>query len=135
MDEGLADIGIDLPGERAEPVLDRVDALADAGEAEPVDDALDSADLVLDAAAVLIGDGERRRQITEGDMVATQCLQGEIGVRRLVVGVAVEQLRRAVVDDLAQQRCDRLALVEPLARSEEHTSELPSIMPSPSAVF
>ena len=61
-----------------------------------------------------IGDGDRRGQIAEGDMVAAERLEREIGVHHLVVGIAVEQLGRLVVDHLAQHRGDRLALVEPL---------------------
>ncbi|NIJ35164.1 hypothetical protein FHS98_003568 [Sphingomonas oligoaromativorans] len=48
-------------------------------------------------------------------MVAAERLEREVGVRHLVVGVAVEKLRRLIVQHLAQQRRDRLALVEPLA--------------------
>ena len=115
MDERLADIGIGLPGQAREPGFDRVHPLADAGEAEPVDDPLDRADLVLDAGAILVGDGDRRGEVAEGDMVAAQRLECQIGVGGLVVGIAVEQLDRLVVDHLAQHRGDRLALVEPLA--------------------
>src|SRR3546814_9260170 len=92
-------------------------------------------------------------------MVAAQHLKRQVGIDHLVVGITVEQLRGLVVHDLAQQRGDRLALVEPLpaqlgqrlgrvtlverdeardpaiskilmveCRSEEHTSELQSLM-------
>ena len=47
-------------------------------------------------------------------MIAAERLQRQIGIDDLVVGVAVEQLRRLVVHHLAQHRGDRLALVEPL---------------------
>ncbi len=48
-------------------------------------------------------------------MVATQHLQCHVRIDHLVVGVAVQQLRGAIVHHLAQQRGDRLALVEPLS--------------------
>src|SRR3546814_4137624 len=48
-------------------------------------------------------------------MVAAERLQRLVGIDHLVVRVTVEQLRRAVVEHLAQQSGDRLALVEPLA--------------------
>src|SRR3546814_6680315 len=47
-------------------------------------------------------------------MIAAERLERLVGIENLVVSVAVEQLRRLVVEDLAQQRGDRLALVEPL---------------------
>src|SRR3546814_2141375 len=72
----------------------RVDRLANASEAETVDDALDRADIVLDRGTAAIGDGDRRCQIAEGDMIAAERL-----------------------------------------RSEEHTSELQSLMRSSYAVF
>ena len=65
-------------------------------------------------ARLRIGDSDRRGQIAEGDMVAAERLQSQIGVDHLVVGVAVEQLGGLVVDHLAKHRGDRLALVEPL---------------------
>src|SRR3546814_5744331 len=107
-------------------------------------------------------------------MVAAQHLKRQVGIDHLVVGITVEQLRGLVVHDLAQQRGDRLALVEPLPaqlgqrlgrvtlverdeardpaiskilmveciedarpahRSEEHTSELQSLMRISYAVF
>ena len=84
MDERLADIGVDMAGQRAEPGLDRVHALADAGEAEPVDDPLDRADLLLDPGAVGIGDGDRRGQIAEGDMPANSAAGHEASIDHLV---------------------------------------------------
>lgn len=70
MHQRLPNIGIDMARQRREPGLDRVDGLADAGEAEAVYDALDGANLVLDRSPPAIGDGDRRGQIAEGDVVA-----------------------------------------------------------------
>src|SRR3546814_1648563 len=99
-----------------------------------------SPDLILDPAAIGVGHRDRRGQIAERDMVAAQHLKRQVGIDHLVVGITVEQLRGLVVHDLAQQRGDRLALVEPLPaqlgqRSEEHTSELQSLMRISYAVF
>src|SRR3546814_2006923 len=91
-------------------------------------------------------------------MITAERLQRHIGVRHLVIGVRIQKLRGLVVHHLAQQRGDRLALVEPLpaqlrqhfgrirlveadeprdpaVRSEEHTSELESLMRISYAVF
>ena len=53
VNQRLADIGIDMAGQRAEPSFHGVHALADAGETQAVDDALDSAGLVVGSLAVL----------------------------------------------------------------------------------
>src|SRR3546814_8609881 len=97
-----------------QPCLHRVDALTNTGEAEAVNDPLDRPDFFLDPCAALIGDRDRRGQITEANMSAAERMQGEVGVNDLVVGVAVEKLR---------------------GRSEEHTSELQSLMRSSYAFF
>ena len=115
VDERLADVGVNMPRQARQPGLDRVDAFADRGEAERMDDALGGAQLFFGARAVAVRHGDRRREIAEGDMIAAERLQRGIGVDDLVVGVAVEQLRRLVVHDFAQQGGQRLALVEPLA--------------------
>ncbi len=115
MDKRLADIGIGLAGQRRQPRLDRVHALADGGEAKPVDDPLDGTNLVLNTGGVGVGHGDRRGEVTEGDMITAERLQRQIGIDHLVVGIAVEQLRWLVVHHLAQHRGDRLAFIEPLA--------------------
>src|SRR3546814_9135496 len=88
VDERLSDIGIGLSGQRRQPCLDRVHALADRREAESIHDPLDLPDLILDPAAIGVGHRDRRGQIAERDM-----------------------------------------------RSEEHTSELQSLMRISYAVF
>ena len=47
--ERLAHIGIDVAGQAAEPGFDRIDALADGGEARAMDDALDRPQLFVGA--------------------------------------------------------------------------------------
>src|SRR5690606_11279833 len=80
MDERLTDIGIDLPRQRAEPGFKRVHSLANAGETEAIDDALDSTDLFLDAAAVGVHYRDCRCQIAERDMIAAKRLKREISI-------------------------------------------------------
>ena len=71
MDQRLADIGIGMAGQRRESGLDRIDAFATNGEAEPVDDTLDRADLGLDRGTIAIigsvaGDRGRKANYTYG---------------------------------------------------------------------
>ena len=115
VDDRLPDVRVNVTGQARKPRLDRVDALADASEAQSVDDALDGANLLLDAAPALIGEGDRRGEIAERNMIAAKRLQRQVGVDQLVIGVAVEKLGGLVVNHLAQYRRHRLALVEPLA--------------------
>ena len=96
VNQWLADIGVDMTGQRAEPGLDRVDALPDAGETQSVDDPLNSAGLVFGGLSVLIEHGDGRRQIPKSNMIAAQGLKRRIGIKRFVVGVAIDQWRRLV---------------------------------------
>jgi hypothetical protein len=66
MDQRLPDIGIGLARQRGKPGFDRIDGLADAGEAQAIDDPFSRADLVLDAGAIRIGDGDGGGEIAEG---------------------------------------------------------------------
>jgi hypothetical protein len=47
-------------------------------------------------------------------VIAAQCLERQIGIQHLVVGIGIEKLDRLVVEHLAQQCGDGFALVEPL---------------------
>ena len=69
VDDGLAHIGIEVAGQAAEPGLDRVQALADGGDAAAVDDALQAEQLLLGPGGIRIGDDDGRGQIAEGDIV------------------------------------------------------------------
>lgn len=115
MNQRLANIGVDVARQRGQPGLDSVYAFALGCESEPVDDPLDRANLVLDRGTIPVGDGDRRRQIAESDMVSAQRLEREVGIDHFVVGIAVNELHGLVVKHLAQHRGDGLALVEPLA--------------------
>src|SRR3546814_11782854 len=75
VDERLADVGVDMAWQAAEPGLDRVHRLADGGEAAAVDDALHRADLLGGTRAALVPDRDRSRQLAERDMVTAQLLQ------------------------------------------------------------
>jgi hypothetical protein len=52
--------------------------------------------------------------MAESDMVTAERLKREVGVDHLVVRIAVEELGRLIIHDLAKKSGDRLALVEPL---------------------
>ena len=64
MEDGLADIGIRVSGQRAQPGLDGVQRLADRGEAAAVDDALGNPDMFIHGASVGVHDGYGRRDIS-----------------------------------------------------------------------
>src|SRR3546814_17999804 len=70
--------------------------------------------LCLDGAAVAIAHRDGRGQIAERDMILPKHLERRVGIHDLVVRIAVEELRRLVVEHFAQERGHRFALVEPL---------------------
>src|SRR3546814_10510774 len=72
MDEGLADVGISVTGQRREPGLDCVHALANGREPKAIDDTLDSADLLLDRGTVAIDHRDGRGQIAERNMIRSE---------------------------------------------------------------
>ena len=113
-DRRLADIGVGLAGQGAEPGLDRVDGLDDAGEVAALDDLLDEPQLLVGDARIVVPDRDRRGDIGLADRVGAEFLQGRVGIERLVVGVGVEQRRGFVGHHLLEDRGDRLALGEPL---------------------
>ena len=73
MDQRLADIGVDMAGQAAEPGLHRIDAFAQAGEAQAVDDPFDGTDLLVRTMAIGVRNRDGRGEIAEGDMVAAGC--------------------------------------------------------------
>ena len=84
MDQRLPDVGIDVPWQAAEPCFHGVHRLADGGEALGLDNPFDGADFFGCGGAVFIPDRHGLSQVTEADMIATQFLQGFIGILRLV---------------------------------------------------
>ena len=111
----LADIGIGLARQRAEPGFDRIDAFGDAGEPAPPDHALDGPDLVFGNPGILIPDDNCGRAKAECDMACAEGLQGLVGIGGLVVCVRVEQRRRFVGEDFTQVRGKRPAFRKPVA--------------------
>src|SRR3546814_12378845 len=63
MDDRLADVRANMAGQARQPRLDGADALANASEAEPVDDALDRPDFCFDAPPDGIGNNAKNGQI------------------------------------------------------------------------
>ena len=113
-DRRLADIGVDMAGQRPEPGLDRVDALDHAGEVASLDDLLDQPQLLVGDADIVVPDRDRGGDEGLPDRVGAEFLQRRVGIDRLVVGVGVEQRRGFVGHHLLQDRGDRFALGEPL---------------------
>ena len=109
-----SDIGVDVPRQAAQPGFDRVDGFADGGEAAALDDTGDGAQFVRGALAGVVPHGDGGGQVAEGDVIAAEGLQRQVGVRRLVFGVGVDQRRRLVGQHLAQQSGHGLSLGEPL---------------------
>ena len=114
-DRRLADIGVDVAGQAAEPGLDGVHALGDAGEVAALDDLLDQPQLLVGDAGVFVPDRDGRGHIGLADQVGAELLERRVGIHRLVVGVGIEQRRGLVGHHLLEDRDDRLALGEPLA--------------------
>ena len=113
-DRRLTDIGVSVPGQRAEPGFDRVDRLDHAGEVAALDDLLDQPQFLVGEARIVVPDGDGRGDVGLADDVGAQLLERGVGVHRLVVGVGVEKRRGLVGHHLLEDRGDRFALGEPL---------------------
>ena len=103
-----------MAGQRAEPGLDRVQRLGNAGEVAALDQLLRCLEVGLGPARVFVPDRERRGDERRTNLIGAEFLQGGVGVGGLVGGVAVEEHARLAGHDLLQDRGDRLALGEPL---------------------
>ena len=114
-DRRLADIGVGLPRQRAEPGIDGIDRLDHGGEVPALHDLLDEAQFLVGAARVLVPDDEGRRDIGLARDIGAELLQGHVGIGGLVGGVRVDQRRLLVGHHLLQDRGDGFALGEPLA--------------------
>jgi hypothetical protein len=73
-DGRLPDIGVDVTGQGAEPRLDRIHRLMDAGKIAALDDLLDKPELFVRRASVFIPDGHRRGDIGLTDLVRAKLL-------------------------------------------------------------
>ena len=111
----LADIGVDVAGETAEPRLNGVDRLAHAGEVAALHSLFDQALPFLGNPRISVPNRNGGGDVGLADKIGTELLQCGIGIQRLVGGVAVHQHRRLVGHHLLQDRHDRFAFGEPLA--------------------
>ena len=113
-DRRLADIGVDMAGQRPEPGLHRIDALRHAGEVASLNDLLDQPQFLVGDTRIVVPDRYRRGDEGLPDRVGSEFLQGGVGIHGLVVGIGIEQRRGLVGHHLLQDRGDRFALGEPL---------------------
>ena len=114
-DRGLANIAVDMAGQRSEPGLDRIHAFGHAGKIAALDDLFDQPQLLGGKRRFLVPHRNGRGDQREPDMVGAQLLQRGIGILGLVGGIAVDQHRSLVGHHFLEDRGDRFALGEPLA--------------------
>jgi hypothetical protein len=88
-DRRLADVGVDVARQTAEPGLDRIHRLAHAGEVASLDGLFDQAQTIVGNARVLVPDRHGRGDISLPDEIGAELLQGHICVERLVGGVRI----------------------------------------------
>ena len=89
-DRRLADVGIDVAGQRAQPGIDRVDGLHHAGEVASLNDLLDQAQPFIRDARILVPDRDRGGDKGLADQVGAEFLQRGVGVDSLVAGVGID---------------------------------------------
>src|SRR5476649_1208492 len=97
----------------AQPGFHAVEAFADGGEAQTVNDPLDRPYLFIDAVPVGVRQANAGREIAKRYMIAAECLEGSIRVYHLVVGVRVQELDWLIMHHLPQELRDGFAFVEP----------------------
>ena len=119
-DRRLSYVGVNMTGKAPEPGLKSVHTLTHAGEIPPLDDLFDQPQPLVGEPGILVPNRHGGGDIGLTDHVGAEFLQREIGVHRLVGGVAIHQHRRLVGHHLLQDRHDRLALGEPLAADAPH---------------
>ena len=93
----LADVGIDVAGQRAQPGIDGVDGLHHAGEVASLNDLLDQAQPFVRDARILVPDRDRGGDKCLSDQIGAELLQRGVGVDSLVAGVGVDQRRSSLV--------------------------------------
>ena len=113
-DRRLADVGVGMAGDGAEPGLERIHPFRHAGEVAALDHLLHEAELLGGETGVLVPDGDGRGDIGLADIVGAQLLQRHVRVGRLVGGVGIDQGRGLVGHHLLDDGGDGLALGEPL---------------------
>ena len=101
-DRRLADIGVDVTGQGAEPGLDRIHRFMDAGEIADLDDFLDEPALFVRRASVFVPETVTVAvDISLPDLVQPSLLQGRIRICGLG-GVGMEQGRSLIRHHLLQ---------------------------------
>ena len=73
-DRGLANIGVDMAGQRSEPGLDRIHAFGHAGKIASLDDLLDQPQLLGGKRWLFVPHRNGRGDQREPDMVSAQLL-------------------------------------------------------------
>lgn len=114
MNKGCADIGVKMAREAPEPGVDRIDAFADGDKAAAIEDAFNLLRFGVGVGDIDIRNNDAAGEIPKSDIVAPKFLQRRIRVRRLVVGVSVEEDAFLIEQRLLDDCGDRLPLGEPL---------------------
>ena len=83
-DRRLANVGVDVARQRAEPRLEGVDRLAHAGEVAALDGLFDQPKPLVGGASVFVPDRDRRGDVGFADEIGAQLLKRGVGVDRLV---------------------------------------------------
>ena len=113
-DGRLADIGVGVAGQTAEPCVHRVHRFDHGREIAALDDLLDKAQLLVGKARIGVRHHNRRGDIGHAGDIGPKLLQGHVGVGCLVGRIGVDQRRRLVGQNFLEDRRDRLALCKPL---------------------
>ena len=113
-DRWLADIGIGMSGQAAEPGIDGVDRLDHDAEIAGLDDLLDQPQFLVSAADVLVPDRDRGRDIGHAGHISAEFLQGHVCVSGLVRSIGIDQCGLLVGHHLLEDRGDALAFGKPL---------------------
>ena len=114
MDDRLPDVRVGMPGQGPQPCLDRVEALADRGEAPAMQDPLEFKLMLGCDRRRPVPDGHAGRDMAERNQVLAQLLQRPVRVGGFHVGVRIDERRFLAEGDLLQHGQYRLALGEPL---------------------
>jgi hypothetical protein len=87
----LADIGVHMSRQAAQPGLDGVHGLGDAGEIPALDHLLDQSEPFVGNACVLVPHRYGRSNVHLADEVGAEFLERCVGIERLVMGVGIEE--------------------------------------------
>lgn len=87
----LADVGVSLSRQAAEPGFHCIDCLHHAGEVPPLDRFLDVPQFFVGRAAIPVPDRDRRCDKGLTDLIRAQFLKRAICINRLVVSITIEK--------------------------------------------